>query len=60
MRMDAVEALANAIVGLVVSWTATLLVLGYGPAESAAITALFFSLSFVRAWVLRVIFRRLA
>jgi len=58
--MDAIEAMTNAAVGLVVSWLATLLVLGYSPAQSAAITAMFFGLSFTRAWVIRAAFRRLA
>lgn len=57
--MDAAEALANAAVGLVVSWAATLWVLGYPPGQSAAITAMFFGLSFSRAWAIRWIFRRL-
>ena len=55
--MDALEALANAGIGLVVSWTATWLVLGYSPASSAAVTAMFFGLSFTRAWIIRGIFR---
>lgn len=57
--MDAVEAFVNAAVGFVVSWAATLWVLGYSPAQSAAVTAMFFALSFTRVWVLRAIFRRL-
>lgn len=58
MRVSALEALANAIIGLLVSWSATLFVLGYTPAQSAAITAMFFGLSFTRAWVIREVFRR--
>ena len=58
--MDALEAFANAAVGLVVSWTATWLVLGYGPASSAAVTGMFFGLSFTRAWIIRGIFRGLS
>ena len=58
--MDAVEALANAAIGLIVSWLATWLVLGYSAASSMGITAMFFGLSFTRAWILRAIFRRLA
>ena len=57
--MDAIEALTNAIVGLVVSWVATWGILGYRPAEAVAVTLMFFGLSFVRAWVLRRLFRRL-
>ncbi len=57
--MSALEALCNALVGLVVSWCATFFVLGYSPAGSAAVTAMFFGLSFVRAWALRELFRRL-
>ena len=57
--MDAVEALANAAIGLIVSWLATWLVLGYSPASSAGVTAMFFGLSFTRAWVIRGIFRGL-
>ncbi len=57
--MDAVEALANALIGLVVSYLATWLVLGYSPAASMGVTALFFGLSFTRAWIIRGIFRGL-
>ena len=58
--MIALEALANAVIGLCVSWAATFFVLGYSPTESAAITAMFFGLSFTRAYVLRLIFKRLS
>ena len=58
--MSAIEALCNALIGLCVSWTATLFVLGYSPADSAAITAMFFGISFIRAYVLRLIFKRFA
>ena len=57
---DAAEALANAVIGLMVSWAATWAVLGYSPAESIAITAMFFGLSFTRAYILRRIFRKIA
>lgn len=57
---DATEALANAIVGLLISWSATHWVLGYDPSASAAITGMFFGLSFTRAFILRRIFRRLS
>lgn len=60
MRMDAIEALTNAGIGLVVSWAATFWVLGYSAAGSAAVTAMLFGLSFARAWALRALFRRLA
>ena len=59
MRIDAIEALANAAIGFAVSWAATALVLGYTATQSAAITGMFFALSFCRAWVLRSLFRRL-
>lgn len=52
------ESLLNAGIGLVISWAATWIVLGYSPGQSIGITALFFCLSFTRAWVLRSIFRR--
>jgi len=57
---DATEALANAAIGLLVSWAATWVVLGYSPTESIAITLMFFGLSFTRSFVLRRVFRRLA
>ena len=59
MKIDAIEALTNAALGLVVSWLATFFVLGYGPGKSVAVTAMFFALSFTRAWALRALFRRL-
>lgn len=59
MKLDALEALTNAVVGLIVSWAATYFVLGYTAAGSAAVTAMFFVISFARAWALRRIFRSL-
>lgn len=58
-RLDLTESLCNAGIGLVVSWSATWLVLGYTADQSIAVTLMFFALSFVRAFVLRSIFRRL-
>ena len=60
---DTMEALANASIGLVVSWAATFLLLplwGFTPSPTGAagITGLFFGLSFIRARVLRYVFRR--
>lgn len=54
---DATEAFANAAIGLIVSWLATWLLLGFTPSQSIAITAMFFGLSFTRAWIIRRIFR---
>lgn len=56
--MKAAEALTNAAIGLVVSWTLTLTVLGYSPAQSAGVTAMFFAASFIRAYALRILFER--
>jgi hypothetical protein len=58
VKMDTIEALCNATIGLIVSWAATFFVLGYSATGSVAVTALFFSLSFARAWILRAIFRK--
>jgi len=60
--IDAAEAFANATVGFAVSWVATwglLPLWGFEPSPSGAfsITAMFFALSFARAWVLRRVFR---
>lgn len=55
--MDALEAMANAVIGLFISWAATWLVLGYSPAASMGVSAMFFWLSFTRAWLIRAIFR---
>ncbi len=57
--MTALEAFTNAAIGLLVSWAATTFVLGYTASQSAAITAMFFVLSFARAYALRLIFKRL-
>ena len=57
--MSALEALCNAGVGMVASWAVTWLVLGYSPGQSIAVTAMFFGLSFTRAWIIRSIFRGL-
>ncbi len=52
------EALANAAIGLLVSWAATWFILGYSSAQSVSITLMFFSLSFARSYALRLYFRR--
>lgn len=59
-RFDAVEALTNAVAGVVISVLITWLVLGFTPAQSLAVTAVFFFASMARAYVLRRIFRRMA
>ncbi len=59
-RTDSLEALANAVIGLIVSWAATFFVLGYSAGGSIAVTLMFFALSFTRAYVLRRVFRGLA
>lgn len=56
--VTALEALCNAAIGLVVSWTLTLTVLGYTPMQSAGITLMFFAVSTVRAFLIREAFRR--
>ena len=57
--MTAAESFANAGIGLVVSWITTWAVLGYSPGQSLGITAMFFGLSFTRAYALRSLFRKL-
>ncbi len=57
--MTALEALCNAVIGLVASWLVTWLWLGFNPVQSAKITAVFFGISFARAYVIRRIFRGL-
>jgi hypothetical protein len=59
MKLDTLEALTNAIVGLLVSWAATFFLLGYSASGSVGVTLMFFGLSFTRSWVLRRIFRGL-
>lgn len=60
MTHDLAEVLANAVVGLAVSWAATWAVLGFSPVQSVGVTAMFFALSTARQFVLRRLFRRLA
>jgi hypothetical protein len=60
MTHDLAEVLANALVGLAVSWAATWAVLGFSPVQSVGVTAMFFALSTARQFVLRRLFRRLA
>ena len=55
--MSALEALINAGIGLVVSWTLTHFVLGYTATQSMAVTAMFFAASFLRAWIIRRAFK---
>ena len=58
MTHDLAEVLANAIVGLAVSWAATWAVLGFSPVQSVGVTAMFFALSTARQFLLRRLFRR--
>lgn len=60
-RMSLLEAKANAIIGLAVSWVFTFFALplfGFEPsaADATAITACYFLLSVVRAYAIRRIF----
>lgn len=57
MTHDTLEALANALIGLLISWAATFFVLGYSASGSVGVTLMFFALSFARARVLRAVFR---
>ena len=56
--MSALEALCNAIIGLVVSWTLTAFVLGYTPAQAIGVTLMFFCASFLRSWAIREAFKK--
>ena len=58
MTHDLAEVLANAVVGLAVSWGTTWAVLGFSPVQSVGVTAMFFALSTARQFVLRRLFRR--
>jgi hypothetical protein len=58
--VSALEAMTNAVIGLAVSWAATFFVLGYSVTQSASITAMFFGLSFSRAYLLRKAFAKWA
>lgn len=58
MSADTLESLCNATIGLVVSWIASVCVLGFTPAQSVGVTALFFGLSFTRSRIIRAAFRR--
>lgn len=63
--MSALEALCNATVGLMVSWAVTFFLLpiwGLTPSagQSAAITAMYFGISFARAYLIREAFRKWA
>ncbi len=58
--MIAAEALANALVGLIVAWAATYFILGYSAAGSLGVTGMFFGLSFARSYAIRWAFARWA
>lgn len=65
VRLSVIEALANAVIGLLVSWAVTFALLplwGYSPSavESAGITAMYFFISFARSWAIREVFRRVS
>lgn len=55
--MSALEALCNAVIGLVVSWTLTAFVLGYTPTQAVGVTTMFFAASFTRSWLIRRAFK---
>jgi hypothetical protein len=55
--MTALEALLNASIGLVVSWTLTAFVLGYTPSQAVSVTMMFFAASFTRSWLIRKAFK---
>lgn len=64
MRLDALEALTNATIGLLVSWGVTYAALplwGLTPSlsASAGITAMYFVISTARSFLIRRIFRGL-
>lgn len=63
--MSALEAFTNAAIGLVVSWCITFYALplwGFTPTpgQSLSITAVYFGISFARAWAIREAFRKWA
>lgn len=65
MKLSALEALCNSIIGLAVSWAITFYALplwGLAPSASASIgiTGMYFVISFVRGWAIREAFRRFA
>lgn len=55
--MDAIEAITNSTLGLIVSVLLTWLWLGFTPVQSIAITAVFFIASTVRSYGVRRFFR---
>ena len=64
MKIDAIEALSNAVIGVLVSWGATywllppLFEIAPDAGQAIGMTGMFFALSFARAFVLRALFRR--
>ena len=58
--IEAWEAIANATIGLAVSWGLTWFWLGFSPAQSAGITAVFFCVSTARSFFIRHAFKRYA
>ena len=63
MKLSAIEALCNAVVGLAVSWCITFYALpmwGLEPSAraSAGITGMYFGISFARSWAIREAFRK--
>ena len=57
MRIDLLESMANAVVGLLVSYFLTLIWLGFSAVESVHITVVFFAASTARIFTLRRLFR---
>lgn len=63
MKASAIEALCNAVVGLLISWAVTFYALplwGLQPSASASagITLTYFAISFARSWAIREAFRK--
>lgn len=58
MRKSFVESWVNICAGFLISWVMTWAVLGYTPAQSVGVVAMFTVTSFARLFLVREAFRR--
>lgn len=59
IKRDTAESAVNMIVGAIINYLAVMWLFGVSPVFAAGTTAVFFALSFVRALIIRRIFRRI-
>lgn len=58
VKRDITESLANMLIGAVINWVAVLVLFDVSASFATVSTAVFFGLSFIRSFLIRIAFRR--